>query len=61
MIETVTIESTIEGWIKSCSNDDQLENMREVVYDKVQSDRSQTYLINLITEKQKSLEGESKA
>ena len=57
MTETVTIESTIESWIGSCFTEEQLENMKEIVFDKVSNEIVQTNLITLIGQKQKSLGG----
>ena len=61
MNDAVTIESTIESWIGSCVTHHQLENMKEVVFDRVENETVRDNLTELIERKQKSLGGESKA
>lgn len=56
MTTEVTIETTIEAWISSCGTVEQLENMREVVYDRVHDEKVRDKLYTLIAQKEKSLE-----
>lgn len=52
---STTVESTIEAWIGSCCTQEQLDNMREVVYDRVENEKVRESLYELIERKQKSL------
>lgn len=48
-------EAIIESWIASCETIEQLENLIHIVYDRVQNEKVQSNLIELIHRKQKSL------
>ena len=48
-------EAIIESWIASCETIEQLANLIQIVHDRVQNEKVQSNLIELIHRKEKSL------